>query len=81
MKNPHLLLTLNLVSAPFEKPKVTCSSARNAAHYIRKPWDVAEDCENNHVVMYAFYSRMLEPRAQVVEILAESDFAHDIKTE
>lgn len=77
----HLLLTLHLVRTQPEKRRITRGSKGNAADYIQKPGDVAQNSNDGHRVMYAFYSWMLDACAQNVEVLAESNISHDIKIE
>lgn len=77
----HLLLSLNLVTAPLEEAGISRCCSWDAAKQIQEPRHMAQCPQNSHVVMDALDRRVCDSCGQVVELLPEPNASHDVEAE
>jgi hypothetical protein len=77
----HLVLFANLTSAKREEVDVSSSRAGDSSQDIQQPRHSAHYAQHGHVRVNTLDSRMLDATVQVVEVLSEPDFAHNVKAE
>jgi hypothetical protein len=77
----YLVLLANLTSAKREEVDVSSSRTGDSPQDIQQPRHSAHYAQHGHVRVDTLDSRVLDATVQVIEILSEPDFAHNIKAE
>jgi hypothetical protein len=76
-----LVLFTNLASAKGKEFGVACGGSRDGAKDVEQPWNSAHYAQHGHVRVDAFDGGMLDAGFEVIEVFAETDFAHDVEAE